>query len=291
MRLNHNMYSLSAYKTYTKTLSAQSTAMERISSGLKLNSAKDNPRKIGQSEQMNAQIKSLESANRNIQDGVSMIQTAEGGLSEISSMLTRMKELTVKASNGINSETDLIAMQDEIDQLKAGIDEISSNTEFNGVKILGYTTSDGTSSGTGDTVAARLKVADKSALVGYLSKEKVQIGYYNVSTNNLDVNDIDLMTLDGANSANNKVDEAIKSISKIRGENGAVGNRLDSTLDNLNNNQTLIESARSTITDADIASEMLEYSRTNILYQSSVAIIAQTNQIPMNALRAFQNTM
>lgn len=291
MRLNHNMYSLSAYKTYTKTLSAQSTAMERISSGLKLNSAKDNPRKIGQSEQMNAQIKSLESANRNIQDGVSMIQTAEGGLSEISSMLTRMKELTVKASNGINSETDLIAMQDEIDQLKAGIDEISSNTEFNGVKILGYTTSDGTSSGTGDTVAARLKVADKSALVGYLSKEKVQIGYYNVSTNNLDVNDIDLMTLDGANSANNKVDEAIKSISKIRGENGAVGNRLDSTLDNLNNNQTLIESARSTITDADIASEMLEYSRTNILYQSSVAIIAQTNQIPMNALRALQNTM
>lgn len=291
MRLNHNMYSLSAYKTYTKTLSAQSTAMERISSGLKLNSAKDNPRKIGQSEQMNAQIKSLESANRNIQDGVSMIQTAEGGLSEISSMLTRMKELTVKASNGINSETDLIGMQDEIDQLKAGIDEISSNTEFNGVKILGYTTSDGTSSGTGDTVAARLKVADKSALVGYLSKEKVQIGYYNVSTNNLDVNDIDLMTLDGANSANNKVDEAIKSISKIRGENGAVGNRLDSTLDNLNNNQTLIESARSTITDADIASEMLEYSRTNILYQSSVAIIAQTNQIPMNALRALQNTM
>lgn len=284
MRLNHNMFSLSAYKSYTKTLSAQSTAMERISSGLKLNSAKDNPRKIGQSDQMNAQIKSLDSANRNIQDGISMIQTAEGGLSEISSMLTRMKELTVKAGNGTNSDSDVQAMQDEINQLKDGINEIANNTEFNGIKVIGYPAEPGVPAGT-------LKTGGKSAQVGYLSKEKIDIGYYNVTTSNLGINDIDLTTIDGAGSANNKVEEAIRSISKVRGENGAVGNRLESTSDNLNNNQVLLQTAQSSITDADIATEMLEYSRTNILYQTSVAIIAQTNDIPMNALRALQNTM
>ena len=136
MRLNHNMSSLSIYNGYKKNLINNKSAIERLSTGIKINSAKDNPNKIGQSEQMRIQIKSLQAVQRNLQDGTSMLQTADGALQEVNNTLARIKELSVSAANGSKSESEKEIIQNEIEEMKKNIDDLANNTEFNGVKLL-----------------------------------------------------------------------------------------------------------------------------------------------------------
>ena len=290
MRLNHNMFSLSAYKTYSKNMVQNSTALERISTGSKLNASKDNPKKIGESSIIRIQLKSLESSTRNVQDGISMIQTAESGLNEISSMLQRMRTLTVQAGNETYSDDDRQKMQDEIEELKEGINDIANNTAFNGVKMLGATVKDPNS------YVSSKSASKENILIGYLSNERMNISYYNVSCQYLknadgdSIADINVTSLADADKAYSVIDSAISMVSRIRSEYGAQSQRLESTADHIDSNSILMNTAESSIADADIAEEIVEYSRTDILRQASIGIIKQTNEIPMNALQILRNS-
>ena len=292
MRLNHNMFSLSAYKRYNKVVNENATAISRISTGLKIKSAKDNPKKIGQCTQIDMQLKSLNSASKNVQDTASLIQTAESGMNEMTSMLQRMRTLAVSAANGTKSEFDINVIQNEMNQLKEEITALSKNTTFNKVKMIGDTPKN---PGATDPYEA-VQAGSADTLVGFLSNERITINFYNLSSDNLiddkgnKLSGVDVTSSDNAAKAINTIDAAINTVSKIRSEYGAVSQRLDTTATNIESNNVLINKAQSEIQDADIATEMVEYSRTNILYESSIAIIAQTNRIPMNALEALRNS-
>lgn len=284
LRLNNNMLSLSAFNTYKKSVSDNATAIGRISSGLKLNASKDNPQKVGRSENFRIQIKALESANRSIQDSTSMMQTADGALQEYNNMLSRMKELTVSAADGTKSEGDIKIIQEELNQLKEGLTDLVNNTEFNGVKLIGN-----------EKVQNNKYPVHTTTIIGANAGEEVQIPYYNLSIDKLGgehgskLSDIDVSTNEGASKAIEIVDEAIKTVSNIRGKYGALSARFESTAENVSANSYIMESAYSDLVDTDIASEMAEIAKTQILTQTGTALIAQTNQIPQDALRILQN--
>lgn len=284
MRLNHNMLSLSAFNTYKKSLASNSSALERISTGLKINSAKDNPNKIAQSEQMRIQIKCLETANRNVQDTYSMVQTAEGAMQEASNMINRMRELAVSAADGSKSEGDIEAIQKELDELKAGLNDLANNTEFNGIKLLGN-----------KDVSSNKYPVHISTVAGAQVGENINVPQYNITTTVLKdskgntIEDIDLSTPEKANAALKTFDEVIGTVGSIRSKYGSLIARFESTSENLEANIYISESAESSIRDADIAVEMMEIARTNILSQSSIGLIAQTNEMPQDCLRILQN--
>lgn len=283
MRLSHNMNSLRLNNLYQKNLEANTSAMSKISSGVKITSAKDNPNKIAQSEQMRIQIRSLQSAQGNLQDGQSMIQAADGALGETASILTRMKELAVSAANGTKTEEDRSTIQDEINAMKDTINSFAKNTEFNGVKLIGD-----------ENVSNNDYPAYKDNVIGAMVGEKVRIPAYNISCSFLQnkdgkaLSDIDLTNPDKAGEAIDVIDVSINTISEIRSKYGAISNRLESSADNLAQNTITVESADSSLRDTDIAVEMAEFSRTQILNQTGIALIAQSNNFPQDALKILQ---
>ena len=287
MRLCHNMNSLKAYNAYSKNLSASKAASKKVSTGLKINSAKDNPSKIGQLNELDIKLKSMQSAERNVQDSASMLQVSDGALQEVSNILSRMKELVVSANDGSKSDSDIQIIQDEIDQLKNNLNDISRDTEFNGVKLLG---ADGISAPN-----------EKYVVVGSEAGNRDKLNFYNTSTNNigfkkadgtfLSVDDIDFVN-DKQNAGNfiNVVDGAIDNINKIRSEIGAKSNVYNNMVETLQENQMLITSSVSRIGDADMAEQALEISRTDILINAGLGLISQCNQLPLNCLQIIQGS-
>ena len=281
MRLNHNMSSLGIYNTYKKNLIQNNTAIDRISSGTKINSSKDNPSKIGQSEHMRIQIKSLQAAQRNIQDGASMIQATDSALQEVNNILARMKELAVSAADGTKSETDKLVIQNEIDQMKSGIDDLANNTEFNGVKLIGD-----------DNVFNNKYPSYKDTVIGAMVGEKMRIPTYNVSSEILkddkgnSVADIDVVNK--VDEAISTIDKSIVEISQIRGKYGAIQSRFETSSDNVEQNVLVVEKAESSLRDTDLAIEMAELARTQILNDTSLGLLAQSNQLPQDALRILE---
>ncbi|MBD7909849.1 flagellin [Clostridium cibarium] len=279
MRLNHNINSLNLYRGYKKNLKSNETAIDRISSGTKINSAKDNPNKIGQSEGFRIQIKSLEAAQRNLQDGVSMLRSADGALQEVNDTLVRIKELAVSASDGSKSPQDVKTIQDEIDQMKKAIDDLASNTEFNGVKLIG------------DTEVSNNSYPNYRELVtGAKVGDTMSVPLYNISTNNLrdkdgnKFSDIDVTDRANVGKAISMVDEVITTITDIRARYGALENKFEDSADRLASNTQNVEKASSNIRDTDVAVEMAELARTQILNQTQIALIAQSNKFPQDAL-------
>ena len=283
MRLNHNMASLNVYKNYKDALVQNSSALNKISTGLKINSAKDNPNKIGLSEGLKMQIKSLQMAEKNIQDGVSMLQTFDGGLSSVNESLNRIKELTVQAG-GVNTDEDLSIIQEEINQLKEHIDYTVNNTEFNGVKLLNS-----------DKVVNNNYPKYLEHAVGANSNENISIPIFNIQTNmlkddkgnylsNLDVTDKNKM-----DENLSSIDGAIEMVNSVRSKYGAIQNRMETSMDNLGGSSMNLEEAEGRITDSDIALEMVEYSRTSILSETSIALMQQTNNFPQDVLRVLEN--
>lgn len=287
MRLCHNMNALKAYNAYSKNLSASKAASKKVSTGLKINSAKDNPSKIGQLNELDIKLKSMQSAERNVQDSASMLQVSDGALQEVSNILSRMKELAVSANDGSKSDSDIQIIQDEIDQLKNNLNDISRDTEFNGVKLLG---ADGISAPN-----------EKYVVVGSEAGNRDKLNFYNTSTNNigfkkadgtfLSVDDIDFVN-DKQNAGNfiNVVDGAIDNINKIRSEIGAKSNVYNNMVDISQENQMLITSSISRIGDADMAEQALEISRTDILINAGLGLISQCNQLPLNCLQIIQGS-
>lgn len=282
MRLHNNIMSLNVFKNYQNNLADNSVALNRISSGSKVNSAKDNPNKLGQSENFKLQLRGLQAARRNVQDGVSMMQTAEGGLNGMSESLIRMRELTVQAANGALNEEDRAVIQKEIDSLKSGINDLANNTEFNGVKLLGDA-----------EVTDNENPLSHSMAAGINSGEDIFIPRFNLNSHMLQdekgntISDIDVVN-GSTDEAIGVIDAAMQTVSEARNQFGALSNRFETLGMNHETNSMMLERANSNITSADIAKEMMEFSRTNILIESSNYLMAQTNELPNEALRAIE---
>lgn len=283
MRLNHNLNSLNIYRTYTKDLSEQSLALGRISSGSKINSAKEGASQIGQSELLRVQIRGLQAAQKNTQDGASMMQTFDGALDSITSALDRIKELTVQAGNGSYTPSELSAIQKEIDQLKDHVNTTSKDTEFNGVKLL----DNKGSFSTDDPVNFNMM---SGANVG----ENIKIPMYNLKTNLLGdkkgntLDKLDVTDPSKADSNMSAIDNALKQVIQVRGKYGALQQRFESTTDNSSQFEQTLQGAESSIRDADLAEEMLGYSKSGILVKSSIAMMAQSNNFPQEVLQILQ---
>jgi len=283
MRLSHNMNSLKLNLVYQKNLKDNASAIDKISSGVKINSAKDSPNKIAQSEQMRIQIRSLHSAQRNLQDGTSMVQTADGALQEVNNVLARMKELAVSAADGAKSTEDRVTIQAEVNAMKETLNSLASDTEFNGIRLIGD-----------ENVSSNDYPVYKDTVIGSMVGDKVRIPAYNVSCSFLHDNegnllsDIDVTDTNQLGQIIGVIDASINSVSEIRGKLGAVSNRFESSAENLAQNTLSIEKADSNLRDTDIASEMAEFARTQVLNQSGIALIAQSNNFPQDALRILE---
>ncbi|MDR7249712.1 flagellin [Bacillus pumilus] len=301
MRINHNIAALNTLNRLSANNGASQKNMEKLSSGLKINRAGDDAAGLAISEKMRGQIRGLEMATKNAQDGISLIQIAEGALTETHSILQRVRELVVQAGNtGTQDDTDLGAIQDEIkalvEEIGNGADKngISDRTEFNGKKLLdGSFSSTGTDSLTfqiGANGAQQLSVnieamsADKlgavdgtGALVANQAVKDIDVTKF--AANAADVADV------GFDAQLGIVDGAIKQVSTQRSKLGAVQNRLEHTINNLGASGENLTAAESRIRDVDMAKEMSEFTKNNILSQASQAMLAQANQQPQNVLQ------
>lgn len=276
MRININMKSLGIYSGYKKNIAANAAAMNKISSGKKINSAKDNPLKIEQSENFRMQIRALEMANKNLQDSSSMIQVADSTMGTISEALIRMKELTVQAASETTNEADRNIIQSEIDQLKSYIDDTANNTEFNGNKLL-----------VNEKVTDNSKPKYVEMQIGANVGDSIGIPFFNVSSETLGIDKLDVVN--DATKALNSIDEALKDVNGCRAKYGAVQNRLEASIEITSSSSYIYEKSSSDINDADIALEMAEIARTSILMESATAMMAQSNNFPKDMLNILAN--
>jgi flagellin len=285
VRINKNLASLNIYRSYSENLIKQSGALGRISSGIKINSSKDNPNAIAQSERLRMQIRGLQMAARNTQDGVSMLQTAEGGLEGITSSLQRVRELLVK-TGGATTPEDKETIQKEINQMLAGAEDMANDTEFNGVKLLVDPPANPPDplNPPNDNKGSKFIYTTTGANVG----EKIEIPRYNLTTEGLnlsngkvDVNDIDVSL--------ENIDKALDVIISARSKYGALENRFESNYNSTLEIADKVQSAESGIRDADMAEEMMGYAKYNILIEAGNAMMAQSNKFPQDILRVLEN--
>lgn len=276
MRININMKSLGIYSGYKKNIAANAAAMEKISSGKKINSAKDNPLKIEQSENFRMQIRALEMANKNLQDSTSMIQVADTAMGTISEALIRMKELTVQAASEVTNEDDRKIIQSEIDELVSYINDTAKNTEFNGNKLL-----------VNGNVTDNSKPDYVEMQIGGNVGDSIGIPFFNVSSETLGIDKLDVVN--DATKALNSIDEALKDVNGCRAKYGAVQNRLENSIEITSSSSYTYEKSSSDINDADIALEMAEIARTSILMESATAMMAQSNNFPKDMLNILAN--
>ncbi len=270
MIINHNIASLNTHRQMSAANVAQGKSMEKLSSGLRINRAGDDAAGLAISEKMRAQVRGLDQASRNAQDGISLIQTAEGALNETHSILQRMRELAVQSGNDTNTADDRAELQKEVDQLIEEIERIGNNTQFNTQDIL--KTDQSLTLQIGSNNAQTLTLEWKAQLSTALGEDGVDISAVSVA----DASD--------AAAALTKLDEAIKSVSASRSQMGAFQNRLEHTINNLGTSSENLTAAESRIRDVDMAKEISEQTKQSILTQASQAMLAQANQQPQNVL-------
>lgn len=270
VRINTNIDALNAQRNLLMTGLQLSKSIEKLSSGLRINRAGDDAAGLAVSEKLRAQVRGLNQAMRNAQDGISLIQTAEGALNETHSILQRMRELAVQAANDATlSSDDKSAIDKEMDELVAEIDKIASRTEFNGTKLL-----DGTFTSKTLQVGAN---ASQTLTVSISSAAASALG---TATSSL--NDVDVTT--DATAAITIIDAAIVDVNNIRADLGAKQNRLEHTIANLGVAAENLAASESRIRDVDMAAEMVAFTRSQILQQAGTAILAQANQTPQSVL-------
>ncbi len=270
LTINTNVASLNAQRNLGASQMNLGKSMQRLSSGLRINSAKDDAAGLAISDRMTSQIRGLNQAVRNANDGISLAQTAEGALQETTNILQRMRELAVQAANDTNTTNDRASLNAEFSQLVSEINRISTDTKFNGKVLLGGSFS----------TAANAAVFQVGADAG----QTISVTIAGANAAKLSVNGIGVTTRASASNAITKIDSAIKTVDTIRGNLGAVQNRFESTISNLQNVSENLAAARSRILDADIAQETSAMIRNNILQQAGVSILAQANQSPQLAL-------
>ncbi len=266
MIVQHNMQAMNSNRQLGIITGAQSKSTEKLSSGYRINRAGDDAAGLSISEKMRSQIRGLNKASTNAEDGISLIQTAEGALNEAHEILQRMNELSTQAANDTNTTADRDAIQAEINQLTSEIDRIHSTTQFNTMNLL-----DGSFTG-------------KQLQVGSLSGQSISISISNMNASSLKVSGLKVSSFSSAGKAMTAIQDAIESVSEQRSKLGALQNRLEHTINNLDTTSENTQAAESRIRDVDMAEEMVNYSKNNILAQAGQSMLAQANQATQGVL-------
>lgn len=269
--INTNMSSLVSQKNLSHSRNALGTAMERLSSGMRINSAKDDAAGQAIANRMNSQIKGMAQAQRNANDGISMIQTTEGALNQINNNLQRVRELAVQAASDTNDIADRESIQTEITERINEIDRVAKSASFNGIKLA-----DGTNASLQIQIGANTEAEDS-----------ITINLTDGTTAGLSVDGLTASAVTDSTAAYatiDAVDAALKTVDTARSGLGATLNRFDSVISNLQNSETNLSAARSRIEDADYAKEVAEMTRAQILQQAGTSVLAQANQIPQGVL-------
>ena len=262
MRINQNIGALNAYRNLTNTQVDFNKSLEKLSSGFRINRAADDAAGLAISEGMRAQIRGVQQASRNAQDGISLVQTAEGSLNEMHSILQRIRELAVQWANGTLSTSDQAKITAEVAQLTAELVRIRDTATFNGIALFG-------ASGAGTTVTIQVGANQNLDSANNTNRVGVTVAALSFSAVSMDVS---------------QIDTAISSVSSIRSTLGAVQNRLESAVANLGVTQENLSASESRIRDVDVAQEMVNFTRLQILSQSGTAMLAQANQAPQSVL-------
>ena len=266
MIINHNMMAMNAHRSLGINSGGMAKSTEKLGSGLRINRAGDDAAGLSISEKMRGQIRGLNQASRNAQDSISLIQTAEGALDETHSILQRMRELAVQSANDTNVSADRTSIQDEITQLEAEVNRIATTTEFNTQNLLG-----GTFSGVFH--------------VGANAGQNMTLTIATMNAAALSINGISVTSQGAANTAVSTINAAITTVSSTRSKLGAIQNRLEHTIKNLDNAAENFQASESRVRDVDMAKEMSEFTKKNILSQASQAMLAQANQLPQQVLQ------
>ena len=274
MVVQHNLQAMNTNRQLGITTSAQSKSTEKLSSGYKINRAADDAAGLAISEKMRSQIRGLNRASTNAADGISVVQTAEGALNEVHAMLQRMNELATQAANDTNTSVDRNSLKLEVDQLSCEINRIASSTQFNTMNLL-----DGSFTG-------------KNLQVGALSGQAITISIAKLTTSGLSLgvngSALKLSSFKSAGESMSMVQAAIDTISTQRANLGAVQNRLEHTIANLDTTSENTSASESRVRDTDMASEMVTYSKNNILAQAGQSMLAQANQSTQGVLSLLQ---
>jgi flagellin len=266
LKINTNVAALNTARTLRKSTSALNQSLERLSSGLRINRAADDAAGLAIAEGFNAQVRGTQVAQRNSQDGVSLVQTAEGALSETTNILQRVRELSVQAANGTQSTANRAALNNEVQQLLQQIDDIAIDTEFNGINVLSAN----------QTITLQAGANPSQTLVVAVDGAK---------TNDLKVSTLAVSSMALAVSAISTVDQALKSVGTLRGNLGAMQNRLEFTINTLSIQEENASAAESAIRDVDIARETISFTRNQILVSAGTSVLAQANVVPQTALQ------
>ncbi len=271
MRINHNIAAMNTYRQLTNNTGATSKALEKLSSGLRINRAGDDAAGLAISEKMRGQIRGLDQASRNSQDGISLIQTGEGALATVSNILVRVKELATQAANGTYDEAnDLTRITEEVTELANQITDIKDNTKFNGISLLNNNT--GITLQVGQESAQTLKIDTSKTNLSALA---TAVAAYPAAWT----------TSAAASTAIDGIETQINNVSAMRSYFGANQNRLEYNINNLDTYSENLSASESRIRDVDMAKEMMEFTKQNILSQAAQSMLAQANQQPQGVLQ------
>jgi flagellin len=272
LRIGTNVQSLVAQRNLGVSNEHQKSSMEKLSSGTRITKAADDAAGLAISEKMRADIRSLRQDNRNANDGISLVQVAEGGMNEVGNILTRFRELSIQAASDTIGDKERGFINKEVTQLRSEVDRISATTEFNGKKLL---------TGTGDKLEIQVGLNNSPENDRFVfDTQKL-----NTSASALGVSDVNTETKEAAQGNLEKIDNAIKMLSENRAEVGALQNRLTSTVTNNAVYEENLSAARSRIYDVDMASETAEMTKNNILSQAGISVLSQANNNSMSALK------
>jgi flagellin len=259
LMINTNIDAFDAHRNLVNTENQLSKSMQRLSSGLRINSAADDAAGLAISQKLTGQVNGLAQAQRNAQDGVSMVQTAEGSLNQVHAMLQRIRELAVQYGNGTLAASDQAAIQSEVNQLESEIDRLGTTAQFNGIALFSGGTTISFQVGANDNEVIGVDTQSMSVLVGTISL--------------------------GTSTTLSTIDSYINAVSAQRATFGAVQNRLQYTMDNLSTYQENLSASLSRIRDVDMASEMVNFSKEQILQQAGTSMLAQANSAPQAVLK------
>jgi flagellin len=274
LRIYNNVEAANAHRQLSETNDKLSKSMERLSSGLRINRAADDAAGLAVSEEMRTQIRGMNVASRNALDGVSLVQVADGALGGVNDMLQRVRDLAVQAANGTLTDQQRGNLDQEVQSIMAEIGRVASDTEFNGIKIL---------SGSVATAACAVTLQ-----VGANASQSIAFTIATMTASDLGISGIAVSTSASATAAISLIDTAIRTVNSQRASMGAIQNRLEQTISRLDLTSENVQAAESRIRDADMASEMIDFTRNQILQQSGTAMLAQANQAPSSILKLLQ---
>ncbi len=277
MVIQHNISAVNAYRNLNNNTTALNKNLEKLSSGYRINRAADDAAGLAISESMRSKIAGLDQSVNNANDGIGLIQTTEGALSETHSMLQRLTTLATQAANGTYNTVARSNIQSEVDELALEISRIATSTSYNGIKML----TGSVSAISGDSTHVKLQI-------GPTSKETLTISASKMTASALGVSGLKMTNVKLANSAITKISNAINLVSKYRATLGAKQNRLEHTINNLKVTSENVTSAESRIRDTDMASEMAAYTKNNVLVQAATSMLAQANQSGSSVLSLLQ---